>query len=65
MKERKVELHIRQPRQLLDKQPEAFLSLVTRKPVCWVSDQVPHKPCCTATEDGFRLEISDLESRTM
>ena len=28
-----------------------------------VSDQVPHKPDCTATEDGQRLEISDLESR--
>ena len=28
-----------------------------------VSDLVPHKPGCTATEDGLRLEISDLESR--
>ena len=28
-----------------------------------VSDQVRHKPGCTATEDGKRLEISDLESR--
>ena len=28
-----------------------------------VSDQVPHKPGCTATEDGQRLEILDLESR--
>ena len=28
------------------------LSLVVRKPVFGVSDQVPHKPGCTATEDG-------------
>ena len=28
-----------------------------------VSELVRHKPCCTATEDGKRLEISDLESR--
>ena len=27
-------------------------SLVVRKPVLGVSDQVPHKPGCTATEDG-------------
>ena len=35
------------------------LSLVVRKPVFRVSDQVPHKPGCTVTEDGERLEISD------
>ena len=28
-----------------------------------VSDLVVHKPGSTATEDGWRLEISDLESR--
>ena len=28
------------------------MSLVLRKPVFGVSDQVPHKPGCTATEDG-------------
>ena len=28
-----------------------------------VSDQVRHKPGCTTTEDGKRLEISDLGSR--
>ena len=28
-----------------------------------VSDLFRHKPDCTATEDGKRLEISDLESR--
>ena len=35
-----------------------------RKPVFRVSDQVRHKPSyCTATEDGYRLEISYLGSR--
>ena len=28
------------------------MSLVLRKPVFGVSDQVPHKPGCTITEDG-------------
>ena len=28
-----------------------------------VSDQVRHKPCCTAIEDDQRLGISDLGSR--
>ena len=28
-----------------------------------VSDQVQHKPSCTGTEDGLRLEILDLECR--
>ena len=27
------------------------------------SDQVRHKPGCTVTEDGLRLEILDLESK--
>ena len=31
-----------------------------RKPVFVVSDQVQHKPGCSATEDGKRLEISNL-----
>ena len=26
-------------------------------------EQVRHKPSCTSTEDGYRLEILDLESR--
>ena len=34
-----------------------------RKPVFGVSDQVRHKPGCTATEDGWTLEISDLGGR--
>ena len=40
-----------------------FMSLVMRKPVFGVSDKVHYKPDCTATEDGQRLEISDLGSR--
>ena len=40
-----------------------YLSLVVRKPVFGVSDQVPHKSGCTATEDGWRLEISYLGRR--
>ena len=34
-----------------------------RKPVFGFSDQVAHKPGCTATEDGLRPEILDLGSR--
>ena len=34
-----------------------------RKQVFGVSNQFRHKPGCTATEDGLRLEISDLGSR--
>ena len=34
-----------------------------RKPLFGACDQVPHKPGCTATEDGYRLEITDLESK--
>ena len=33
-----------------------------RKPVFRVSDQARHKPGCTNTEDGKRLEILDLDS---
>ena len=39
------------------------LGLVVRKPVFGVSEQVRHKPGCTATKDDYRLKISDLESR--
>ena len=34
-----------------------------RKPVSGFPKRVQHKPGCTATEDGERLEISDLESK--
>ena len=40
-----------------------YFSRVARKPAFGVSDQVRHKPDCTATEDDQRLEISDLGSR--
>ena len=33
-------------------QDEVNMSLVARNPVFGVSDQVLHKPGCTATEDG-------------
>ena len=39
------------------------MSLVVRKPIFGVSDQVRHVPGCTATEDGKRLEILYLGSR--
>ena len=42
---------------------QSNLSLVVRKPVFGASDQIGHKPSCTATEDSLRLEISDLESK--
>ena len=38
------------------------MSHVGRKPVVEVSAQVRHKPGCSATEDGWRLEISYLRS---
>ena len=39
------------------------VSLVTRKPVFGVCDQVRHKSACAATEASKRLEISDIETR--
>ena len=39
------------------------MSLVVRKPVFGVSDQVPHKSGCAVTEDRKRIEISVLGSR--
>ena len=36
---------------------------VMTKSVLGVSDHVRHKPGCTATEDGKRLEIWDLQRR--
>ena len=41
----------------------SYMSLVVRKPVFGVSNQIRHKLGCTTTEDALRLEISDLESR--
>ena len=37
--------------------------IVTRKPVFGFSNQVRHKPGCTATEDGWSLKFFNLESR--
>ena len=41
----------------------SYVSCVMRKPVIRVSNYVRHKPGFTATEDGQRLEISDLQCR--
>ena len=39
------------------------MSLVVIKLVFVISDQVRHKPCCTAIEDDYRLQILDFERR--
>ena len=39
------------------------MSLVVRKPVFGVSDQVPNKPGCTASEEYQRLEFSAMGSK--
>ena len=39
-----------------------LMSLVTRKPVFGVCDQVRLEPACAATEASLRLEISDIET---
>ena len=44
-------------------EPIFYMSRIMRKPVFGVSDKAQHKADCTATEDGWRLEILDLESR--
>ena len=36
------------------------MGCVVRKSVFGVSDQVQHRRGCTATENGLRLELSDL-----
>ena len=40
-----------------------YISLVTRKPVFGVGNQVWHKPACAATEASRRLAILDIETR--
>ena len=40
-----------------------YLSLVTRKPVFGVSDQIRLKPAYSASETSQRLEILDIETR--
>ena len=39
------------------------MNQVTRKQNNVVSEQIRHIPACTSTEDGYRLEILDLERR--
>ena len=39
------------------------MSLVMRKPVFGVFDQIRLKPICAATEASYKLEISDIETR--
>ena len=46
-----------------DKKHQLNLSLVVRKPVFGVSDQVRHKPGCTATEDGYPDSMTTLAKR--
>ena len=41
----------------------AHMSLIARKPVFWVFNQVRLKPACAATDARWRLEISDTETR--
>ena len=38
--------------------PNHHMSLVVRKLVFGGSNKAPHKPGCTTTQDGLRLEIS-------
>ena len=42
------------------KKDVSYMSRDARKLVFWVSDHVRHKWACTVTEDGYKLEISDL-----
>ena len=42
---------------------DGYVSRIMRKPVFRISYQVQHKRGCTATEDGKRFEMTDLESR--
>ena len=45
-------------------QPEGLIMrLRGRQPTILVSDQVRHKPSCTATEASYNTEISDLKRR--
>ena len=38
-----------------------YMSCDTTKPVFWVFDKVRQKPVCSATEDGYKLEIFERE----
>ena len=41
----------------------SHLNRIMRKPSYWGKDQIRHKLSCTTTEDGNRLEISNIEDR--
>ena len=45
-----------------NKKSRFYFSRVASRPVLGVSDRARHKPGCITTEDGQRLEISDLGS---
>ena len=34
-----------------------------RKPIIWDSEKVRDKAACTVTEEGYKIEISDLRRR--
>ena len=51
------------PKSACAEQVLVSVSHIMRKPVFGVSDQVWHIPGCTTTEDGKRLETSDLGSK--
>ena len=42
---------------------QSYMSRDARKPVFRVSDQVRHKPSCTATEVDEKFEVLDLTRR--
>ena len=49
----KLQKEAEEARDLLDAaKKKVNMSLLVRKPVFGVSDQVPNKPGCTVTEDG-------------
>ena len=47
----------------VEKNVKNKMSLVTRKPVFWVFEQVRLKPACAGIEASYRFEISDIETR--
>ena len=58
---RTLDIAMRKVRNIIIKK----MSLVTRKTVFGVSDQVRYKPAYTVTEKGWKLEISNLGRRGM
>ena len=58
-------IQMQQKREIFSKRSEKIIESRQEKTNVLVSDQVRHKPGCTATEDGQRLEILDLGSRVI